>query len=93
MAAEAEPATMTVAVRCLGSAERAAGARSVEVTVSVTATVADVVSALESHPVSGAGVAPLLPQCAVAVGDEIVDRTARVAPAADVALLPPVAGG
>lgn len=86
---------LTVSVRCYGPAERAAGTRTVEVVVAVPATVADVVAALAAHPAAGPGLAPLLPKCAVAVGDEIVkpDHAIDAAHAHDVALLPPVAGG
>ncbi|MBX3314054.1 MAG: MoaD/ThiS family protein [Actinobacteria bacterium] len=84
-----------VSVRCYGPAERAAGARTVEVVVAAPATVADVVQALADHPTAGPGLAPLLPKCAVAVGDQIVKLDHVIDPAhvADVALLPPVAGG
>ena len=85
----------TVSVRCYGPAERAAGTRTVDVVVAEPATVTDGVVALAAHPTAGAGLAPLLPRCAVAVGDEIVKPDHVVDPtnADEVALLPPVAGG
>jgi molybdopterin converting factor small subunit len=85
----------TVTVRCYGPAERAARARTLEVSVPLPATVDAVLESLEALPEVGAHLAELLPSCAVAVGDEVVPRTSLVHPgqAHAVALLPPVAGG
>lgn len=86
---------IAVRVRCYGPAERAAGTRTVDVSVDAPATLADVMDALAAHPTAGPGLADLLPQCAVAVGDQIVtlDHPLDPAGAGEVALLPPVAGG
>jgi molybdopterin converting factor small subunit len=73
-----------------GPARDCAGGNSVEVSIALPAAVADVVAALAAH---SRELAELLPCCAIAVGDELVDRDFVINPGDEVAVLPPVSGG
>ena len=83
---------MIVKVRCYGPARRAAGAETVEFEAPDGARIDEVIARLAAVD---AALAELIPTCAVAVGDRIVqpDETLDPGDAHDVALLPPVAGG
>lgn len=83
---------MRVTVACHGPARREAGAETVTVELPDGSNVSDLIEVLASH---GAGLAALLPTCAIAIGERIVGPDERIdaAHAHDVALLPPVAGG
>jgi len=87
---------VTVTVRCYGPARREVGRDTIEVHLDEPATVQRLLEALAELPVARAsGLAAMLPTCAIAVGDAVVpaDHCIDPALAADVALLPPVAGG
>lgn len=66
------------------------GETSLKVDVALPAAVDVVVTALAAV---NAGLAELLPHCAIAVGDELVARDFVVQPGDEVAVLPPVSGG
>ena len=83
---------MIVKVRCYGPARRAAGTETVEIEAPDGVRIGEVVRRLAE---ANAALAELIPTCAVAVGDRIVQPDVILDPgdAHDVALLPPVAGG
>lgn len=66
------------------------GESSLNVDVALPARVDALVAALAAE---NAGLAELLPHCAIAVGDELVGRDFVVQPGSEVAVLPPVSGG
>jgi len=78
------------AVKLFGPAREAVGHGSVKVDVTLPATAADVIEALErAHP----PLAPLLPRSRVAVDRTYVDLTVPLDPGCEVAIIPPVGGG
>lgn len=80
----------TFAVQLFGPAREAVGHGSVEVDVTLPATAADVIEALErAHPV----LAPLLPRSRVAVDRAYVDLPTPLDPGCEIAIIPPVGGG
>lgn len=80
---------MELTVQCFGPARRLVG-DTIVVTLVEPALVSDVVEALAAR---NDELADLLPHCAIAVGDEIVERSHAVATGDVVAVLPPVNGG
>ena len=81
---------MQITIHCYGPAREIAGAETLLLLLTDTATVADALARLAER---GELFAALLRQCAIAVGDEIVPRSHPLAAGDEVALLPPVAGG
>ncbi len=81
---------MQITIRCFGPARDVAGAEILTMEVAEPATVADAMARLAAR---GDRFMMLLRQCAVAVDDEIVQRSHPLASGAEIALLPPVAGG
>jgi molybdopterin converting factor small subunit len=73
-----------------GPARDCVGGESIKVDVALPVAVAELVAALAA---ANAGLAELLPHCAIAVGDELVARDFVVQPGDEVAVLPPVSGG
>jgi len=80
---------MDVTVQCFGPAKRLVGG-SLVITLHEPALVSDAVRALAE---SNSELGDLLPHCAIAVGDDIVDRAHPLHPGDTVAVLPPVNGG
>jgi len=66
------------------------GESSIKVDIALPAPVSSVVAALAA---ASAGLAELLPHCAIAVGDELVARDFVVRDGDEIAVLPPVSGG
>jgi molybdopterin synthase catalytic subunit len=81
---------MTVRVLMFARAADLAGARRVVVDVADGATVANLRQRIES---AWPRLAPLLPRCAVALGNEVVRDDQVLSADCEVALLPPVSGG
>lgn len=81
---------MAVEVLVFGPARDCVGGTSVVVDVALPAAVRDLVGALAR---ANAGLRDLLPHCAIAVGDELVDADFVVQAGDEVAVLPPVSGG
>jgi molybdopterin converting factor small subunit len=79
-----------VEVLVFGPARERVGGESITVDVALPAAVAELVAALAT---ANAGLAELLPHCAIAVGDELVPRDFVVHAGDEVAVLPPVSGG
>jgi molybdopterin converting factor small subunit len=73
-----------------GPARDCVGGTACEVDVALPATVDELVAALSA---ANTGLRDLLPHCAIAVGDELVERDFVVRAGDEVAVLPPVSGG
>ena len=82
--------SMDVAVRGYGPARSHLGSETIVLRLPEGARVLDVIGRLEEL---GGELATLIEHSAVAVGDEIVERSHRLRNGDEVALLPPVAGG
>ncbi len=80
---------MNVTVRFWGVAKRLAGTDALAVQVAAGSTVADLSRVLAGQ----GGLAPELPRCAWAIGDDLVPRTHTLREGDEVAVLPPVSGG
>ncbi len=81
---------MQIAVQCFGVTARLAGRSRLAIEVAPPATVADALAVLaDQHE----ALAPTLPRCACARGDQIILRETPLADGDEIALLPPVAGG
>src|SRR5215216_1891519 len=74
---------MLISVRLFAGLRERAGAARIEVELPETATVADLLAAMELAPRS----------CVAAINREYADPGARIAPGDEVALVPPVSGG
>jgi molybdopterin converting factor small subunit len=81
---------VAVEVLVFGPARDCVGGPSVAVPIALPASVSDLVAALAA---GNAALGELLPCCAVAVGDEMVDRDFVLHAGDEVAILPPVSGG
>jgi molybdopterin converting factor small subunit len=81
---------MQIVVECHGVAARLAGGLEHALRVAPGAAVGD---ALTELAIRWPALAPILPDCACAIGDTVVPRNRRLAPGERLALLPPVSGG
>lgn len=81
---------MEITVQCFGQTRDYLGGKVIGVTLHDVATVDDLLALLAARD---AGLAELLPHCAVAIGEDMVPRTHALHAGDEVALLPPVNGG
>ncbi|MDP9140685.1 MAG: MoaD/ThiS family protein [Pseudomonadota bacterium] len=81
---------MRIAVQCFGITQRLAGASLLSLELNDAATVADALDRLGERYQA---LAPSLPRCACARGDQIILRETQLQDGDEIALLPPVAGG
>lgn len=81
---------MQIEVLLFAAARDAAGADSIEVDISETATAADVITAIGTEIPT---IESLLPACRLAIDCEYVPANARVDQSGEIALIPPVSGG
>lgn len=81
---------MNIDIECFGVAARLSGARRHQLSLPAPATVRDALDALAAQFPE---LVQALPNCACAVGDDIVPRDHRLVDGDALALLPPVSGG
>ncbi|MEM8865092.1 MAG: MoaD/ThiS family protein [Planctomycetota bacterium] len=81
---------MQVTIQLFAGAREAAGADNIAVDIDDDSNYADLAEAVTA---ACPALAPLVAAGRFAAGDQYVDKSAAVNPAADIALIPPVSGG